>query len=73
MSLLKLKLFFSSMENVYLLSAFKTISFIYDVITYPVYLILQQPWYKKHKSNQIKVSHYINIITIFNLLKFLFN
>ncbi|XP_060856885.1 fatty acid CoA ligase Acsl3 isoform X1 [Metopolophium dirhodum] len=42
------------MENAYLLSAFKTISFIYDVITYPVYLILQQPWNKKHKSKQIK-------------------
>lgn len=46
---------FFSMENAYLLSAFKTISFIYDVITYPVYLILQQPWNKKHKSKQMKV------------------
>ncbi|XP_025417767.1 long-chain-fatty-acid--CoA ligase 3 isoform X2 [Sipha flava] len=42
------------MENTYLLSAFKTISFIYDVITYPVYLILQQPWNKKQKSQRMK-------------------
>lgn len=51
----KVYLFIFSMENVYLLSAFKTISFICDVITYPVYLILQQPWNKKHKSRQLKV------------------
>lgn len=45
------------MENEYLLSAFKTISFICDVITYPVYLILQQPWNKKHKSRKLKVRY----------------
>lgn len=43
------------MENAYLLSAFKTISFVYDVITYPVYLVLQQPWNKNHESQQMKV------------------
>lgn len=52
------------MENVYLLSAFKTISFIYDVITYPVYLILQRPWNKKHKSKQVKVSSFLKFKSI---------
>lgn len=47
------------MENAYLLTAFKTISFIYDVITYPIYLMLQQPWSKKEKSKQIKVRLFI--------------
>lgn len=42
------------MENVYLLSAFKTISFIYDVITYPMYYILQRPWIKKYNSKKMK-------------------
>jgi len=42
------------MENVYLLSAFKTISFIYDVITYPVYYVLQQPWNKRYNSKKMK-------------------
>lgn len=43
------------MENAYLLTTFETVSFIYDVITYPVYFILQQPWNKKQKSRQLKV------------------
>ncbi|XP_050438693.1 fatty acid CoA ligase Acsl3-like [Adelges cooleyi] len=42
------------MENAAILSAFKTLSFIYDVITYPVYLVVQQPWRKKNKSDAIK-------------------
>lgn len=49
------------MENFYLLSAFNTLSFVYDIITYPVYLILQRPWNKKNKSKQIKVSNLNNI------------
>ncbi|XP_050530639.1 fatty acid CoA ligase Acsl3 isoform X2 [Daktulosphaira vitifoliae] len=42
------------MENAALLSAFNTLSFIYDVVTYPIYLILQQPWIKINKSNEMK-------------------
>lgn len=43
------------MESAYLLNTFETVSFIYDVITYPVYFILQRPWNKKQKSRQLKV------------------
>jgi len=44
------------MENAYLLSTFKTISFIYDIITYPMYYLLQKPWIKKYNSKKMKVS-----------------
>lgn len=56
------------MENSILLAALNTISFIYDVITYPMYFIIQQPWNKQSKSNKIKVRKILS-----SILKTLFN
>ena len=38
------------------IGAVKAITFICDVITYPVYLLLQRPWEKKRLSSKPKVS-----------------
>lgn len=38
------------------IGAIKVIAFVCDVITYPVYLILQRPWEKKRLSKRLKVS-----------------
>ncbi|KAJ9583261.1 hypothetical protein L9F63_022394 [Diploptera punctata] len=36
------------------IGAIKAIAFVCDIITYPVYLILQRPWHKKTQSRRIK-------------------
>ncbi|KAF4526898.1 hypothetical protein B566_EDAN014520 [Ephemera danica] len=37
-------------------TSFKCIAFVCDVITYPIYLVLQQPWRKKQLSNRVKAK-----------------
>lgn len=34
--------------------AIKALSYVYDLLTFPVYLILQRPWEKKKASRRIK-------------------
>lgn len=36
---------------------FKCISLMCDIFTYPIYLIMQQPWRKKQLSNRVKVKN----------------
>ncbi|XP_033209649.1 long-chain-fatty-acid--CoA ligase 3 isoform X2 [Belonocnema kinseyi] len=36
--------------------AIKTLSYVYDVLTFPVYLILQRPWEKRKASRRIKAK-----------------
>lgn len=38
------------------ISAIRVIAFVCDVITFPVYLVLQQPWKRRQLSKRIKVS-----------------
>jgi long-chain acyl-CoA synthetase len=38
------------------LTALKSFSFVYDVITFPIYLLLQRPWKRRVMSRRIKVS-----------------
>jgi long-chain acyl-CoA synthetase len=38
------------------IGAIKALVFVCDIITYPVYLILQRPWEKKTLSRRVKVS-----------------
>lgn len=36
--------------------AVSVLTFLYDVITFPVYLAIQHPWKRRQLSNRIKVS-----------------
>lgn len=48
-----------SMESLWVqaaISAIRIIAFVCDVITFPVYLVLQQPWKRRQLSKRIKVS-----------------
>lgn len=36
--------------------AFKAIALVYDILTFPVYLILQQPWRTRQLSRRPKVN-----------------
>lgn len=38
------------------IGAVNIFAFLYDVITFPVYLVLQQPWKRRQLSRRIKVS-----------------
>lgn len=55
------------------MGAFKTFSFVYDVITFPIYLILQKPWKRRQLAKKIRVSSkYFNFkknLRITNILK----
>lgn len=42
------------------ISAIRVIAFVCDVITFPVYLVLQQPWKRRQLSKRIKVSNRIH-------------
>ncbi|XP_073986590.1 acyl-CoA synthetase long-chain isoform X2 [Rhodnius prolixus] len=47
------------MENVWVesaIGAIKALAFVCDIITYPVYLILQRPWEKKQLSRRVKAK-----------------
>lgn len=51
---------FYSMESFWIqaaLGALTSISFVYDVITFPIYLLLQRPWKRRVMSRRIKVSN----------------
>lgn len=38
------------------IGAIKALAFVCDILTYPVYLMLQRPWEKKALSRRVKVS-----------------
>lgn len=38
------------------IGAIKALAFVCDILTYPVYLMLQRPWEKKAMSRRVKVS-----------------
>ena len=38
------------------IGAIKALAFVCDILTYPVYLVLQRPWEKKAMSRRVKVS-----------------
>jgi long-chain acyl-CoA synthetase len=45
------------MENFWIsgaIHAIKALSYVYDLLTFPVYLILQRPWEKRKASRRIK-------------------
>lgn len=46
------------MANNFIQVVFTVLSFVYDVITFPVYIALQKPWKRRQLSRRIKV--YIN-------------
>lgn len=55
--LFNMKIF--SMESIWVqtaISAIRVIAFVCDVITFPIYLVLQQPWKRRQLSKRIKVS-----------------
>jgi len=47
------------------IGAIKAIAFMYDIITLPVYLVLQKPWKRRQDSRRVKVSSLEGIRTIF--------
>ncbi|EEB18314.1 Long-chain-fatty-acid--CoA ligase, putative [Pediculus humanus corporis] len=47
------------MESIWLesaLGAIKVLAFVYDIITYPVYLLVNRPWDKKSLSNKVRAK-----------------
>lgn len=46
------------------ISAIRVIAFVCDVITFPVYLVLQQPWKRRQLSKRIKVSEFYMEIVV---------
>lgn len=42
------------------LGALKSFSFVYDVITFPIYLLLQRPWKRRVMSRRIKVGSFLS-------------
>lgn len=49
--------------------AIKALAFVCDILTYPVYLILQRPWEKKTLSRRVKVSTLVCFIKILCLYR----
>lgn len=50
-------LFYREMEGFWIygaIHAIKALSYVYDLLTFPVYLILQRPWEKRKASRRIK-------------------
>lgn len=43
--------------------AVSVLTFLYDVITFPVYLAIQSPWKRRQLSNRIKVSVFYVILS----------
>lgn len=53
------------------ISAIRVIAFVCDVITFPVYLVLQQPWKRRQLSKRIKVSrNFYHIFVIIAIKRF---
>lgn len=47
------------MDNFWIIGAvqaIKTLSYVYDIFTFPVYLLLQRPWTKRKASRRIKAK-----------------
>lgn len=40
------------------ISAIRVVSFVCDVITFPVYLAVQQPWKRRQLSKRVRVSEF---------------
>lgn len=40
------------------INAIRVVSFVCDVITFPVYLVVQQPWKRRQLSKRLKVSEF---------------
>lgn len=38
------------------IGAIKAIAFVCDIITLPVYLVLQRPWKRRQEAKRVKVS-----------------
>lgn len=53
------------------ISAIRVIAFVCDVITFPVYLVLQQPWKRRQQSKRIKVSTDFNLCSFVTFFFFL--
>lgn len=51
------------------IGAIKALAFVCDILTYPVYLILQRPWEKKTLSRRVKVSTLVCFIEILCLYR----
>lgn len=49
------------------INAIRVVTFICDVITFPVYLAVQQPWKRRQLSKRVKVSDfgYFHLIILF--------
>lgn len=50
------------MENPWVqttVSALRVLAFVYDVITFPVYLVLQKPWKRRQLSKRVRVSGFL--------------
>jgi len=45
------------------IGAIKAIAFVYDIITLPVYLVLQKPWKRRQDSRRVKVSALTGLAT----------
>lgn len=46
------------------IGAIKALVFVCDILTYPVYLMLQRPWEKKAMSRRVKVSTFSVVIHV---------
>jgi hypothetical protein len=48
------------------IGAIKALAFVCDILTYPVYLILQRPWEKKAMSRRVKVSTLSVVVHVYS-------
>jgi len=42
------------------IGAIKAIAFVYDIITAPIYMVIQKPWKRREESRRVKVSMHNN-------------
>lgn len=50
----------------------KTVVCIYDVVTFPIYFLMQQPWEEWKKANNVYVS-FKDLESLEQILRFLFS
>lgn len=56
---IKFSFFFSNMDGVGInlaLGALKAIAFVCDILTFPIYAVIQKPWKRREQSRRVKVS-----------------
>jgi long-chain acyl-CoA synthetase len=46
------------------IGAIKAITFVYDVISFPIYLLLQRPWKRRTLAKRIKVRQFVVDVVI---------